>query len=395
MGLAVSRALSIFLIYLIRGWFNKKRYHLDEKLEQDFLKPIRITFMAWIWWTALSVLGLPADALDLLRTAAIVVTAIGAVWAFYRLIDILDKYLSERAANTHNRYDDLLIPIVTKTLKIFVAAIALVAVAEYKDWEYNNVLAGLGLGGLAFALAAKDVVANIFGSITILLDRPFEIGDWVTIGGVDGNVESVGIRSTRIRTFYNSLISVPNAELTNATVDNWGKRRYRRIKTTLGLAYDTPPEKIEAFCEGVRELIRQHPYTRKDYFHVYLNEFSASSLDILLYCFVETPEWSTELRERHRLFVDVTRLAQRLQVEFAFPTQTVHLRQDETEGTPMPLPHADALEHGQSQARAIVGEFLGGPGVIPPPVSFDVAGGTKRAPLDNPEGEEGQSEGES
>ena len=184
-------------------------------------------------------------------------------------------------------------------------------------------------------------------------------------------VEDVGIRSTRIRTFYNSLISVPNSEIAGTSIDNMGKRRFRRVKTTLSIAYDTPPENIEAFCEGTRELIRRHPYTRKDYFHVYLNDFSASSLDIMLYCFVETPDWGTELREKHRLFADILRLAQRLGVEFAFPTQTLYMREDKgpdhSDATDSPF---NGRRRGIKEARGIVEELLGDSPVKPPPVSF-------------------------
>jgi MscS family membrane protein len=132
-----------------------------------------------------------------------------------------------------------------------------------------------------------------------------------------------------VRTFYNSQVTVPNAALVRATVDNLGRRSYRRWKSTLGLQYDTSPEKLLAFSEGVRELVRRHPFTRKDYFQVWCNDFGPSSLDILLYVFFDTPDWSTELRERERLMVDIVRLADRLGVAFAFPTQTVHLFQEE------------------------------------------------------------------
>ena len=253
------------------------------------MRPIRLALMSWFWLLGLTVLGLPPLARSYLGIAAWTVTAIGAVWALYRLIDIVGQFMAERAKRTDNRFDDLLVPIVTRTLKVFLVVAAMVLLADKANQDPTKLLTGLGLGGLAFALAAKDVVANIFGSFTILMDRPFQIGDWVTIGDIDGNVENVGVRSTRIRTFYNSLITVPNSEVITRSVDNMGARRYRRIKTSIGIAYDTPPEKVDAFCEGIREIIRRHPYTRKDYFHCYLNQFEASSLGILLYCFVETP----------------------------------------------------------------------------------------------------------
>jgi MscS family membrane protein len=159
-----------------------------------------------------------------------------------------------------------------------------------------------------------------------------------------------------VRTFYNSVITIPNARLVNASVDNLGARRYRRLKCMLSLQYDTRPEKIEAFCEGVRELIRRHPYTRKDYYMVYLNQLSDSSLDILLYAFHEAPDWATELRERHRLFVDIIRLAQRLGVEFAFPTRTLHLATAPS-GLPAGPPPGREDSAFDSTASAVAGEM--------------------------------------
>jgi MscS family membrane protein len=126
-----------------------------------------------------------------------------------------------------------------------------------------------------------------------------------------------------------------------------GARRYRRIKTTLALTYDTPPEKVEAFCEGVRELIRKHPHTRKDYYHVYLNGLGASSLDVMLYCFVEVPNWSMELAEKHRLFADILRIAQALEVDFAFPTQSLHVVKPED------------LMHGNTPANKQASQDMG------------------------------------
>jgi MscS family membrane protein len=218
-------------------------------------------------------------------------------------------------------------------------------------------------------------VSNLFGSLTVLTDRPFQVGDWVVVGDVEGTVEEVGFRSTRIRTFYDSLISLPNSNLIKASVDNLGDRTYRRWSTTLALTYDTPPEKIDAFCEGVRELIRRHPYTRKDYFHVYFNNFGDASLNIMLYMFFKAPDWATELRERHRLGVDILRLAAELGVEFAFPTQTVYLRNEEWEapaaaGEGYPETSRHLVEGARRRARELIKDAT--KEGVPPPVAFDV-----------------------
>jgi MscS family membrane protein len=250
------------------------------------------------------------------------------VWAVFRLVDLFAANLEGWAQKTESRYDDLLVPLVRKTLKVLGTVFALVFVASNLGFNVTSLLAGVGLGGLAFALAAQDTVRNFFGSLTVVFDRPFKVGDWITVAGVEGVVEEVGVRSTRIRTFYNSLISLPNSNLINTHVDNYGERQYRRWNPSLGVTYDTPPEVLDAFCEGIRELIRNHPYTRKDYFHVYMKGFGASSLDIMVYMFFECPSWDVELQEKHRLILDILRLAQGLGVEFAFPTQTVHLQQE-------------------------------------------------------------------
>jgi len=369
-GAAVSRVIAFLLLTLLRRWSKRDKFAVGAKLEKDFIRPIHVALMAWVCLLGLGVLGLRGNALLVLRNAAKTISAVGCVWALYRLIDIIGLYLTERARRTDNRFDDILVPLITRSLKVFVVVFGVVFVAETLQLPYKSVFAGLGLGGLAFALAAKDTVSNIFGSVTILADKPFQIGDWVIIGDTEGSVESVGIRSTRIRTFYNSLITVPNSELINATIDNMGARRYRRIKMMIAVTYGTSPEKIEAFCEGIRHLIRIHPYTRKDYYHVWLNEFADSSLNILLYCFHETPDWATELRERHRLFLDIVRLAKRLGVEFAFPARTVYMRQEQP-GTPeaaAPDSADKALVLGRKEAERIIAETLGKDAPIPPPV---------------------------
>ena len=142
----------------------------------------------------------------------------------------------------------------------------------------------------------------------------------------------------------------------------------------IGVAYDTPPEKIDAYCEGIRELIRRHPYTRKDYFHVYLNEFADSSLNVLLYVFWEVPDWATELRERHRLFLDLLRLADRLGVEFAFPTRTIHMHPAEADVTVQAPKADDAHALGRRLAGELAQESWSEQPEVPAPVRFDRPG---------------------
>ena len=346
-----------------------KHHSAFENLDSSILRPLGLMAMALVWWAGLSLLALPALAWSIISIAVKLLVSLSGIWSAFRLVDLLDALLMNKVSKTATKFDDLLVPMVTKSLKVFVVVIGIVFVADNLNVDVSSLLAGLGLGGLAFALAAKDLLGNFFGSLTVLLDRPFHIGDWVVIGDVEGTVEEVGFRSSRIRTFYNSLITLPNALLTNM-----GARRYRRMRTMLSLTYATPPEKIDAFCEGVRTLIQLHPYMRKDYYHVYFNEYGPASLDILVYVFWETPDWNTELRERHRFLVDISRLAKQLDVEFAYPTQTIFLKKDsgtaETTETFKPaMTQDEAFLMGKRQAEVIVDSTLGR-GNKPDPVTF-------------------------
>jgi MscS family membrane protein len=159
----------------------------------------------------------------------------------------------------------------------------------------------------------------------IFIDKPFQIGDWVVIAGVEGTVEEVGFRTTRVRTFYNSLVTVPNAKIVDTAVDNYGARQFRRYSTTLSLTYDTPPEKVQAFMEAVRALIAGMPGMRKDYYMVEFKEFGDSSLNVMLYCFMVSRSWAEEMRTRSQLNLEILRLGGELGVSFAFPTRTLHV----------------------------------------------------------------------
>jgi MscS family membrane protein len=373
LGIVIERIVAGAIPALFRRALRKRRLDVGKTTARVGFRPFGVLAMGLTWWMLLGWLGLPPRIYLVLVVAVRFLSAAAGVWSAYRLVDVVSDILKRKAAATETKFDDLLVPLFRKSLKVFVTVVGLVFLASVLKINVTSLLAGLGLGGLAFTLAAQDSVKNLFGSMTVIMDRPFHVGDWVKIGSTEGSVEEVGFRSTRVRTFYNSRITVPNGNLISAVVDNMGARRYRRVKTVLSITYDTSPEKIDAFCEGIRELIRRHPYTRKDYFHVYLNQFAGSSLDVLLYTFLETPEWGTELRERHRLFNDILRLAKRLGVEFAFPTQTVHLVKDSIEDAgEAPLPDRsqieDAHEQGRREARAIVAGTLGDPMRIPPPV---------------------------
>jgi MscS family membrane protein len=279
-----------------------------------------------LWSMAIKVIELTPKTLSFLVGVTKIGYAIIIPWIALEIVNLMAYFFEIKFERASDKYGRILIPLLKTFSNIIIYAIGLLIFISALGFEVDKIIAGLGIGGLAFALAAKDTIANLFGSVMIVLDKPFEIGDWVVLGnGVEGTIEAVGFRSTRIRTFYDSLISIPNMELTNMHIENYAKREYRRMRIFVGVQYDTPPEKIEAFCEGIRQIIIKHERTRKDSFHVYFNQFNNSSLDILIQAFWKVPDYATEANERHRLLLNILRLGNEMGVDFAFPTQTVHL----------------------------------------------------------------------
>ncbi len=372
-GWLVAAVVPVIASLLMWSALRRRKIDIHHDVYRRALRSSGWLAVVALWLFAARHLLLPADLLAILLPILRFAMAIVGVWVGYRMVDVVGGHIAANKDIRLTHFDDVLIPLLRRILQVVVAVVVLLVVLETMGQPPRTVLGALGIGGVAVALAAKDTIGNFFGSLTVLFDRPFGVGDWIAVAGVDGTVEHVGFRSTRIRTFYNSVITIPNSKMVDTLVDNYGARRYRRAKVMISITYSTPPDKIDAFCEGIRELIRLHQYTRKDYYHVYFNQFAPASLDILLYVFFEVPDWSTELRERHRLFVDIKRLAHRLGVEFAFPTQTLYMARHRELEDRLPLTPGenDPEITGQNEAAQLFTEAYGETPDFRPPVAVE------------------------
>jgi len=268
------------------------------------------------------------------------------VWAVFALCKAVAEAViaAPRMRIKEDSIDATMWRIGARILGFLLSVVLLIRGMQVLGADLVPLLAGLGVGGLAVALAARETLTDVFGSLMILADRPYRIGHWVVIGDKEGTVQSIGLRSTRIRTFYDSVLTIPNSTAVSSIVDNMGMRSYRRVRTMVGIRYDTPPERIEAFLEGIKRIIQTNPTTRKDLFHVVLNDFGPDHLAILLYFFLKVPDWSAELVERQRIFLEIIRLAHALGVQFAFPTQTLEIETFPGQPEPEPVPDASAEE---------------------------------------------------
>ncbi len=250
-------------------------------------------------------------------------------WTVFRMIDALATWLHELAARTESRLDDQLIPLLRKSAKVFIAILVFILTAQNMGYSVSGLLAGLGIGGLAFALAAKDTLANLFGSVTILIDQPFHVGDWVTLTGADGVVEEIGLRSTRIRTFAKTVVSIPNQHMANATVENHSLMPKRRIKFTVGVTYDATGEQMRQAVARIEQYLQNNSDIDQEFMLVKFTTFNDSSLDIFVYCFTVTTDWAAHLTVRQEVNLAIAGIIEELDLEIAFPTQTIHVADDQ------------------------------------------------------------------
>jgi MscS family membrane protein len=283
------------------------------------------------------------------------------IYVFLQLVQVLMDIYGSYSLKTESKLDDQLTPILKRLLRGLVFFVGGLKMLTIFGADVTTVIAGASIGGLAVALASQDTVRNLIGTFMIFLDKPFQIGDWIVGGGVEGTVEEVGFRSSRIRAADTSVFTIPNSKLSEIVINNLGLRLYRRYKTVLGIRYDTPPELIEAFVKGVRALVDTHPDTRSEDYNVEFTGFGNSALEILLNVYFKNPGWGKEQSSKHRLHIAIVKLAKELGVEFAFPSQTLMI-EDFPEKQALDLKYDTDLVRTDKVIQEAVANFKNGLG---------------------------------
>jgi len=261
-------------------------------------------------------------------TSVLIAAAVG--WALWRLVDVIQAWLERLTARSATKLDDMLVPLVRKSLRVTIVILVLVQIAQIlSDKPLTSIIAGLGVTGLAIALAAQDTIKNFFGSVVIFSDQPFQVGDRIVVDGHDGPVEEVGFRSTRIRTLEGHVVTIPNGELANKTILNIGKRPYIRRLFNITITYDTPPEKVRRALEILRELLKDHEGMRPEFPpRVYFNGFNDCSLNIMVIYWYHPPNYWDFCAFNERVNMEILRRFNEEGIEFAFPTQTLFVAGD-------------------------------------------------------------------
>lgn len=319
----VSRLFSFLIRMATRTQIGKNHFARD--IVWKIAKALSLLVVVYAAAIFLPVIQLPIDlntylltGVELFQTYLITLLAIRAV-KFGRL------YFQRITERTENNLDDQLLPFIIRTINVIIITAGFLTILGIVGVNVAALIAGISIGGLALALAAQDTVKNLLGSIMIFVDRPFQIGDFISCGEIVGTVEEVGFRSTRIRTVGTSLIAIPNGKLADMIVDNLGVRTYRRFKTNIGVTYDTPPDLLEKYVAALRELNQACSFTRNDLNYIYFNNLGGSSLDIMFVVYIDTTLYDEQLAYGEELYFAIIRLAHTLGIRIAFPSTTVYV----------------------------------------------------------------------
>jgi MscS family membrane protein len=251
---------------------------------------------------------------------------IALFWFIYRFIFTIDFKIKKWVSSTDDGIHDILVPLVSKTVRVFVLVVGgMMVIQNMTGIELGALVASLGIGGLAFALAGKDSISNFLGSLTILLDKPFGIGDRIVIDKHDGVVEGVGVRSTRLRTLTGNLISIPNEKIISSTLENIARQSYLRWNMDLGLTCETAPGKVERAVRIVEEILNEHEGMNTDYPpRVHFNGFKDWSLNISIYAWYFPPDsWKFQDWVQKNC-LEIMRRFREEGIEMAYPTQAVY-----------------------------------------------------------------------
>lgn len=314
------------LIYWIIGRFiktatKKSKSKLDDILVDMFEEPVILAVFILGFWYGLGTLSLKPGIETFFSHVVYILIVFDIAWLIVRMFDALvEEYLVPKVEDSEGNLDDQLLPLVRKSLKVTVWSVALVVGLNNAGYDIGALIAGLGIGGLALAMAAKDTVANLFGGLTVFVDKPFEVKDRVIVDGFDGTIEEIGIRSTRLRTLAGRKVTIPNAYFSNNSIENISSEPNRKMLVTLGLTYDTTPENMQKALDLLKEITDAQTSLEENKI-IGFSGFGDFSLNILLIYYIKSGE--DIVGTNSAINMEILKRFNENKLEFAFPTQTI------------------------------------------------------------------------
>lgn len=338
MWIQIGIAVGILLLFLLfRKIFSKYIYtliiKLSKKAPSDLLSNIFLAFERPIQWLFV-IIGIYVAAkyfpfvnpehslfIHLVRSSVIFLI----MWGLFNLSSsssLLFKRINEKS---NIQIDAILIPFLSKAIRVIIVAIGISVILQEFNYDINGFIAGLGLGGLAFALAAQDAIKNLFGGVIIITEKPFSIGDWIMTPSVEGTVEDITFRSTMVRTFQQALVTVPNSTLANETITNWSKMGKRQITFNLRVTHDTPKDKLENVVQQINALLKNHPEVHPETIFATFDQYQDNGLGIFIYFFTKTTVWAEYLKVREEINFEILEILDNEEVSIGLPSRRVYM----------------------------------------------------------------------
>jgi len=319
--LLIRKGFTLTILKLLKKFVQKTKSDIDDKLLISIKEPLKFLFIIGGVYFFFYLLEINGKLLEHIIRGLLI---FDFFWFLYNVINIFEDKVYHLIGK-FGRASREMASFIMKLTKILIISLGIIALLQEFGINVTGFLASLGLGGLAFALAAKDTAANIFGGIAILTDNIFKIGEWIKVGDAEGIVEDIGMRTTKIRAFDKRLIIVPNAKIANSNVENFSRRDKRRIVMRIGLKYNTSTEIIKKVVEDIRKMLLSHPNIAKDEsLLIYFDEYEDSSLSIFCYFFTNTAVWSEYLKIREDINLKIKDIIEKYPTDFAFPSTSVY-----------------------------------------------------------------------
>lgn len=309
-------------VYMVTA---KTKTDLDDILVDIIEEPaVFIIVIAGIWYSQ-NVLNVTPDISNFFNSLVGVLITLDVTWLLMRITEVLiQRYLVPITQKSKSKLDDQLVPIIKNGIKAIILVMALLSIFSNFGYDITAVIGGLGIAGIAIAMAAKDSLGNMLGSATIFTDRPFEVEDTVDVSGTVGKVEEVGMRSTRIRTFDGTLVTIPNSTVANSKIENFTKAKKRRVRFTLGVEYDTSPKKMEEAKKIVEGIVKKTKGLDPESVSVYFTEFGDSALGLMVTYYIKDTSRLFELKDI--VNTEINKQFTKAKIGFAYPTQTIFVK---------------------------------------------------------------------
>ena len=322
-----SKLLDYFIRERVEKWAARTETKLDDLLVNVVRGPVKVVAFVILLHVGMRLYSWPEGMALFISNALKIIVACSITYVLLKAIDTLMGVWRERATTPDNEeFSKQLLPLLSKTFKVFVVVVAVLVTTQNLGFNVTGLIASLSIGGLAVGLAAQDTLANLFGAVAVLMDKPFKVGDRIQLDAVDGMVELIGFRSTRVRNLDGHLVTIPNKTMGNATITNVSARPNIKTVMNIGVTYDTPAEKVQRAMAILEEILKPHPKTGD--LIISFNKFESSSLNILVVHWWNSTDFKAYLLEFQLLNLEIKRRFDAEGISFAFPTQTIFLKQD-------------------------------------------------------------------